>query len=145
MILHVKFARPRSGRPQFFFPSSSSPCSFSQCHAQDTRQLCWLSFCLYYHFLLYQQRYDSTSNISTTTSTKTKPQSMSQITPASGRITPTFLVLRTGEYHSILCFLTNSSMETQRMTISMAPCSNMILCKSIPDEALENLLTCVIY
>ena len=126
MILFVKRARTRSGRPRFSF-SSPSLCILRQCHTQDT-QLYFFVLCLYF-LLLPHQRCDSTNNISITTSTKTKLLPMSQTTPALGRTILIFPVRRIGEYHSTLCFLTSSSMAIQRTTTSMAPCLSMMLCE----------------
>jgi hypothetical protein len=97
MILYVKRARPRSGRPRFSFSSSPSLCILRQCHTQDT-QLYFFVLCLYFLLLSYQ-RCGSTNNISITTSTKTKLLPMSQTTPAPGRTIHIFPVHRIGEYH----------------------------------------------
>ena len=128
MILYIKLARQRTGRPRFSFPSSFTSSISPPCCIQDTTLLCWLVFCLYYHSLLHQQHYDSTNNISTITSTRTKLLLKSQTLPVPGRIILIFLAHRTGESRSILYFLTSSSMEIQRTTTPMARCLSMMLC-----------------
>ena len=79
MILHVKRARPRSGRPRFSF-SSAFLCTLRQCHTQDT-QLYFFVLCLYF-LSLQHQRYDLTNSISTTTSTKN--QSATEVSDYAG-------------------------------------------------------------
>lgn len=129
MILYVKLARPRSGRPRFSVPSRSRVCILRQCHTQDTQQLCCAVLCLFYLLLLHQQLCDSTNSTLTTTSTKTKLPQMSQTMLAPGRIILIFQVHRIGEFHSTHCFLTSSSMEIRPTTTSMEQCSSMMLCE----------------
>ena len=104
MLLHLKSARVRQGKPGFAFPSAplSSPCRPQPSQHSPSFLLC---LCCSAHA---QQPCGSTNNTQTTISTKTRQPPTLQITSASGITIPSFPVQQTGEYHSTLSSLTSS-------------------------------------
>jgi hypothetical protein len=104
MLLHLKSARVRQGKPGFAFPSAPLP---SPCRPQSSLHSPSFLLCLCCSARA-QQPCGSTNNTQTTISTKTRQLPTLQITSASGITIPSSPVQRTGECHSTLSSSTSS-------------------------------------